>query len=82
MFLALVTRRDIAYAVNVVSRYVNKHKRSHWLAVKRNFKYLLGTESGLFYGNQNNNEILTGYSDADFASDIDTRRSTTGYIFR
>jgi len=83
MFLALVTRPDIAFAVNVASRYVNNHKNNHWMAVKRIFTYLLSTiDYDLLYKNQdNNNEILVGYSDADFAGDIDTRRSTTGYIF-
>lgn len=36
---------------------------------------------GLFYESQYNREVLTSYSDADFAGDIDTHRSTTGYIF-
>lgn len=77
MFVALVSRPDIECAVNVVSRYANKYKRSHWLAVKRIFKYLLGTfKFGLLYGNQGNNKLLIGYSDADFARDVDTRRST------
>jgi len=66
MFLVLVTRPDIAFAVNVVSRYVNNHKNNHWMAVKRIFKYLLNTIGcGLLYENQDkNNEVLVGYSDA------------------
>jgi len=59
MFLALVTHPDIAFAVNVVSRYVNNYK-NHWMAVKRIFKYLLNTIGcGLLYENQDkNNEVL------------------------
>lgn len=48
--------------------------------LKRIFKYLLGTtECDIFYEKQSNDEIIG--SDIDFASDVDTCRSTTGYIF-
>lgn len=82
MFLALVTRPDIAYAVNIVSRYLDKFKQSHWNAIKRIFRYLIDTaEYGLLYEVQDGKDMLIGYSDADFAGDIDTRRSTTGFVF-
>lgn len=61
------------------------HKRdvSHWHAVQRIFKYLKETRDyGILYQNSSNNKCnLIGYSDSDFASDLDTRRSTSGYIF-
>jgi len=82
MFLAVISRPDIAFTVNVLSRFLNKYNRNHWNAVKRVFKYLIGTaELGITYKSGGNNFVLEGYSDADFASDIDTRRSTTGYVF-
>lgn len=82
MFLALVMRPDIAYAVNIVSRYLDKFKQSHWNAIKRIFRYLIDTaEYGLLYEVQDGKDMLIGYSDADFAGDIDTRRSTTGFVF-
>lgn len=75
MFLSVVSRSDIAYSVNIVSRYLNKHSQSHWNAVKRIFKYLLDTvDYGLLYEIQDKSIGLNGYSDADFAGDIDTRR--------
>ena len=83
-FLSLVSRPGIVFAVNQVSRYCNKHNQSHWLAVKRIFKYLIGTmDYGLLYesGGRQLDLSLRGYSDADFAGDVDTRRSTNGYVF-
>lgn len=82
MFLAIVSRPDISYAVNNASKYLNNHNDTHWQAVKRIFKYLVGTtEIGIIYrGNGDGNELI-GYSDADYASDMETRRSTTGYAF-
>ena len=42
-------------------------------------RYLKGTENhGIVYGAE---EQLEGFSDTDWASDRDTRRSTTGYVF-
>jgi len=82
MFLAVISRPDIAFAVNVLSRFLNKYNRNQWNVVKHVFKYLIGTaELGIMYKSGENNFVLEGYSDADFAGDINTRRSTTGYVF-
>lgn len=79
MFTAIVSRPDIMYAVSQVSRFLNNPGSEHWSAVKRIFQYLQGTKDiGIKY--QADHLSLTMYSDADFAGDIDTRRSTTGYV--
>lgn len=45
-------------------------------------RYLFGTpDYGICFGGGGGMEQLTGYCDADFAGDIDTRRSTTAYVF-
>lgn len=82
VFLSSVSRPDIAYAVNTVSRFTNKHTVEHWKAVKRIFAYLIGTiNHGIEYRSGGRDSELVGYSDADFAGDPETRRSTTGYVF-
>ena len=49
-----------------------------WIGVLR---YLRGTTNyGLCFSVDGDNE-LTGFSDSDWAGDIDTRRSTSGYTF-
>lgn len=40
MFLAVVSRPDIAYAVNYLSRFLSGYNHQHCLAVKRIFRYL------------------------------------------
>ncbi|KPJ19636.1 Retrovirus-related Pol polyprotein from transposon TNT 1-94 [Papilio machaon] len=80
--LATVSRPDIAYAVSVVSQFLHNYNESHWNAVKKIFKYLKGTiEFGLCYQSKPQSTELIGYSDADYANDIETRRSMTGYVF-
>lgn len=74
------TRPDLAFAVGVVSRYMEAPGRDHWLAVKRILRYLKGT---LGYGCKYEKgaelkPMLLGYSDSDFAGDMEDRKSTTG----
>ena len=84
IFLASVTRPDISYSVNYLSPFLANYDNSHWQAAKRKIKYLLATKNFdiLYDGSQSNSsELITGYSDADFAGDVKTRRSTSGYVF-
>ena len=82
MFLAVVSCRDIAYAVNSVSKFSEKHDASHWNVVKRIVKYVAGSiDFGIVYEAANENFDLTGYTDSDYTGDIDTRRSTSGFVF-
>lgn len=80
MYLVVATRPDLAYAVHIVSQYLEHPYQNHWNAVKRIFKYLKGTQDlGILY--QVNGEDIIGYSDADFANDKETRKSVSGYVF-
>ena len=82
LFLSATTRPDITCAVNLVSRFQNNYSHVHWNAVKRIMKYLKGTPCyGIRYISETENPYLVAYSNADFAGDLDTRRSTTGYVF-
>lgn len=80
LHLAQASRPDIVFAVQDVSRFNSNYGKPHWEAVKRIFRYLKGTINlKIVYSKV---EPLIGYSDADWASDIDKRRSCTGYIFK
>ena len=81
MYAMVCTRPDLAHAVSVVSRFMGQPGREHRQAVKRIFRYLRGTSDvGLIYGGDTQC-LVTGYSDSDYAGDVDTRRSMTGYVF-
>ncbi|GKA64116.1 retrovirus-related pol polyprotein from transposon TNT 1-94 [Tanacetum coccineum] len=50
-------------------------------AGERIFRYLKGTSDvGLIYGGERE-YLVAGYSDSDYAADLDARRSLTGYVF-
>ncbi|CAA6674014.1 unnamed protein product [Spirodela intermedia] len=55
----------------------------HLAAVKQILRYVAGTKSwGLRYERKKEKQVqLTGFSDSDFAGDVDARKSTTRVIF-
>ncbi|XP_042448038.1 secreted RxLR effector protein 161-like [Zingiber officinale] len=77
-----LTQPDISYAVSVISQYMQNPKKSHLKAARRILRYAKSTiDYGLLY-KRNEGCKLVGYCDADYAGDCDTRRSTTGYVFK
>ena len=80
MYLSVCTRPDIAQAVGALARYMAQPTTAHWQAGKGVLRYLAGTaQLGITYGGHEPG--LEAYTDADYAGDIDTRRSTTGYVY-
>ncbi|KAM0002129.1 putative RNA-directed DNA polymerase [Helianthus debilis subsp. tardiflorus] len=74
-----ITRPDLSYAVNQLSQFLHCPTVDHFRAVKRLLRYVKGTISfGLSYSRSHPPDIV-GYSDADWARCLDTRRSTYGY---
>jgi len=80
MFVAIASRPDIAFATNFLSRFLSSYDEKHWKAVKGILRYLSGTKGlGIMYCKSKTSK-LTWYSDADYAGDCTTRKSTTGYV--
>ncbi|GMI67117.1 hypothetical protein HRI_000381000 [Hibiscus trionum] len=74
------TRPDLSFAVNKVSQFMQNPTDIHWSAVKRILRYLKGTvEFGLWFSDQSLPLQLQVFSDADWGSDIDDRRSISGH---
>jgi histone deacetylase 1/2 len=74
-----LTRPDISFAVNKVCQFLSQPTEVHWEAVKRILRYVKGT---LQTGLQIRKSPLTGisiFTDADWAGDVDDRRSTSGF---
>jgi Reverse transcriptase (RNA-dependent DNA polymerase) len=74
------TRPDITYAVGIVSQYMHDPKEEHMDAVVRIIRYLKGTPGkGVTFG-KNGHTNVEGYTDADWAGDVDDRKSRSGYF--
>jgi len=63
-------------------QYLSKPLKEHWVAVKHVLRYFECTlDYELCYRKCAAGLTLIGYSNADWASSTDDRRSTTGYCF-
>ena len=84
LYAAVVTRPDIAFAVQALGRHMQSSSEEHYNAGKRILRYLQGTKDlGLKYSasEASGGAVIVGYADADYASDRDTRRAVTAYPF-
>ena len=85
-WIAMGTRPDIAYAVSKLSRFMANPGERHFQAGHHVIRYLNGTKDvALHYVSSDksrNAEPVFGMCDADYGSDISTRKSISGYIFR
>ncbi len=81
LWIAISTRPDISFAATNIARFVASPGVSHFKAIKRVLRYLKGTRCfGLCYS-RDRSDRMVAFSDADFAGDLKTRRSTTGTVF-
>ncbi len=81
LFAANVARYDISFVVGVLSRYLQSPRKVHLVAAKKVLRYLASTKDYVIEYKKTG-QGLVGYADADYANDLKTRRSTTGFIFK
>ena len=81
IYLSVVSRPDIAYAVGKLSQKMSNPTQADWIAAKRILRYLKKDKNtGPIYA-VNGSTQLVGYCDSDWGGDLETRRSTSGYVF-
>lgn len=81
MYLAVLTRPDIAFSVSFLSQFNNCYCNETWAYAKRILKYLKKTKHfGLKYSKSGNSKLL-GFVDSDWGNNILDRRSYTGLCF-
>lgn len=81
LWLSMGTRPDIAQSVAYLAQYCKNPSTEHWCALKRVLRYLQGSKHlSMVYQKFDGNKLLA-YSDADWAGDIEKRRSTSGFAF-
>ena len=74
-----ITRLDLAFAVNKACQFMAHPTTTHWNVVKRILRYLKSTSSHGLSLHASLSFELQGYTDVDWASSLDDRRSTRRY---
>ncbi|XP_044482152.1 secreted RxLR effector protein 161-like [Mangifera indica] len=74
-----LTRLDLSYAINKSSQFLKEPTQLQWQAVKRVLRYIQGT---LEYGLMFKPSLILNlevFSNADWAGNLEYKRSTSGY---
>jgi hypothetical protein len=79
MYLTVVTRPDITFAVGRLSSFLDCYTPDHWSAAIRVLRYLKGTRTLSLVLGCDRSPSLVGYSDSDYANCVDTSRSISGH---
>jgi hypothetical protein len=83
MYAATITRPDIAHAAGLLARTASKWSNEHVKAARHLLRYLRGTTDLCHtFDAMAGKRTVLGYADADWGGCLDTRRSTTGYLFK
>ncbi len=81
LYTAIMIRPDVAYAAAMLSQFLTNPGPKHFVAVDWTIRYLFGSRFlAIVYGGEPSNADFLVASDASFADDPDTRRSSQGYI--
>lgn len=77
------TRPDIAHSVNHLARFLTNPSDEHLKAARRVLRFIAKDPGkGIEFLNKPGKPVLEAYSDADFAGDPATSRSTSGSLIR
>ena len=85
MHVGVCTRPDIMYAVGMLARHSATPDSTHWHAAMHVIRYLKTTaDQGLTYcrGQPSVPFAVSAQCDSDYAGDLGTRRSTTGFLLK
>eukprot|EP00253_Pinus_taeda_P028610 PITA_28610 len=72
---------DLSFDVGLIARFMQNPLEIHWKASKRILRYVQGTvQFGIHYSAEAS-PLLISFTDSDWASDPNDRKSITGYVF-
>ncbi|KAE8909416.1 Retrovirus-related Pol polyprotein from transposon TNT 1-94 [Phytophthora fragariae] len=81
LYITTCTRPDIAFMATQLSRFLENPGQQHWNAAVRVLRYLKSTrQHGIIYQGGTHSVTLKAYSDADWGTNLDDRRSVSGVM--
>jgi hypothetical protein len=82
MYAMLGTHPELAHPIAILSQHSTTPGPTHFAALNRVFRYLRGaSDMKLIYCGKPDHLELSRYIDADWANDINDRRSVGGHVF-
>ena len=82
MWAYICTRLDLEFSVSTLSRFSSNLAAEHCVAVKQVYRYLHSTKNYKLVYSRGHQDFpkLEMYTDADWAGDKETQRSTPDYV--
>ncbi|KAE9161058.1 Retrovirus-related Pol polyprotein from transposon TNT 1-94 [Phytophthora fragariae] len=81
LYITTCTRPDIAFMATQLSRFLENPGQQHWNAAVRVLRYLKSArQHGIIYQGGTHSVTLKAYSDADWGTNLDDRRSVSGVM--
>jgi Reverse transcriptase (RNA-dependent DNA polymerase) len=82
-FAAAITRPDIAHATSKLASFLRNPTVEHLAAANRTLQYLCSTRTyAIEFSGENDAQIFKCVSDAAYADDTASRRSSDGFLFQ
>lgn len=81
LYLAVNARPDIAACAAILGRKFSAPEEADWTAAKRVLRYLKATADYCLKLGGDPDQALIGYADSDWAGDVGSRKSTSGFVF-
>ena len=82
-FAAAISRPDIAHATSKLACFLRNPSKGHLIAADRTLQYLCSTRGyAIEFSGENAAQIFKCASDAAYADDAETRRSSDGFLFQ
>lgn len=82
MYLNCCSRPDICFSINYFSQFQNRQSNQIWNHLKRILRYLKKTINYCLVYERSGNFNLNCFVDADWASNIEDRKSVSGYVIQ
>jgi hypothetical protein len=81
MYARVRMRPNLAFATIMFGRYQKNPGMIHWVGIKMPLRYCQGTKHFMITYRRPDKLEFVGYTDANFAGCMDSRKSTSGYIY-
>jgi Reverse transcriptase (RNA-dependent DNA polymerase) len=82
-FATAISRPDISHATSKLASFLRNPTKEHFAAADRTLQYLCSTRSyAIEFSGENTAQIFKCGSDAAYADDLNTSRSSDGFLFQ